>query len=177
MNGTTIPTGRDNTYTPAETVPAVKTGRAVFVDSEKYESDTAYKARVDKYVAEGFYMVTDGSVSEGSSGGNTASAGALLVEVTINPEDDVHARADKTFGEIKEAIFAGRPVYFYSPTINLALDIESPEGSVIYFPLLYLLLNAGDAAGGVILSDAVIDGLFADTDDDYPSYSESAGIA
>lgn len=101
MNGTTIPTGRDSTYTPAETVPAVKTGRAVFVDSEKYESDTAYKARVDKYVAEGFYMVTDGSVPEGSGGGGS-NIGLLEVNASYDVETDAYT-LDKTWQEISDA--------------------------------------------------------------------------
>ena len=103
MNGTTIPTGRDNTYTPAETVPAVKTGRAVFVDSEKYESDTAYKARVDKYVAEGFHIVTEGSVPEGSDE-EGSSTKPLIVNAIFDDdaEEDVYT-LDKTWQEIKDA--------------------------------------------------------------------------
>ena len=36
---------------------AVDTGRNVYYSSKKYEADAAYKAKIDKYVAEGFQLV------------------------------------------------------------------------------------------------------------------------
>lgn len=36
----------------------VQTGRAVFVDEDKYANDAKYKAKVDKCLAEGFHRVT-----------------------------------------------------------------------------------------------------------------------
>ena len=49
----------------------IRTGRAVYVDSEKYENNSEYKARVDQYILEGFHVILDGESGEsGGSGGS-----------------------------------------------------------------------------------------------------------
>ena len=35
----------------------IQTGRNVYVDKDKYESDDAYKARIDAYTRDGFCIV------------------------------------------------------------------------------------------------------------------------
>lgn len=42
------------------------TGRAVFIDDDRYAADTAYKAKVDDLIKQGFHRV-----SEGSGGGSS----------------------------------------------------------------------------------------------------------
>lgn len=71
LNGTTVPTGRDNTYSSKETKKDIQTGRAVYADKDKYENDSAYKADIDKYVREGFHLIfgTPDNPSEGGSSG------------------------------------------------------------------------------------------------------------
>lgn len=102
MNGTTIPTGRDNTYSPAETDIDIQTGRAVYVDSDRYESDEAYKARVDKYVAEGFHMIKDGESSDGGSDGGDSSGGGTASDLLI-VEVDGEGLSNHTWQEIYDA--------------------------------------------------------------------------
>ena len=77
--------------------PDIKTGRIVFVDDDLYESDTAYKAKVDKCVEEGFVKSSD--VGSGGGGG-----GSEHLVATYNSTTHV---LDKTYGEIAQAIENG----------------------------------------------------------------------
>lgn len=52
--------------------PDVQTGRAIFVDDDKYEEDPEYKLKVDKCLSEGFHRVGS-SEGGGSSDFSTAN--------------------------------------------------------------------------------------------------------
>ena len=67
--------------------PDVQTGRIVFVDEHRYTSDSTYKARVDKYIREGFYKVSKGS-SSGDGGVLPDGDRILITEETITTEAD-----------------------------------------------------------------------------------------
>ena len=54
--------------------PDVQTGRAVFVDEDKYTNDASYKAKVDKCVEEGFHRISEGDTPSGGGGGTSEVA-------------------------------------------------------------------------------------------------------
>ena len=45
--------------------PDIQTGRNLYVDSDKYESDTRYKDKVDSTVHEGFMKTTEAEETDG----------------------------------------------------------------------------------------------------------------
>ena len=68
----------------------IHTGRVVFVDSDMYENNEDYKAKIDKYVEEGFFR----SDEFGSGGGGSASP------LAVNISNDT---LDKTWQDIYDA--------------------------------------------------------------------------
>lgn len=142
MNGTTIPTGRDNTYSPAETDIDIQTGRAVYVDSDRYESDEAYKARVDKYVAEGFHMITDGESSDSESdgggssdGGSTASDVLMPIPITYITNGKYYT-SEVSFEEARQAILDGRiPILVWGESVEFETEGATNKTAAIYTPV------------------------------------------
>ncbi len=88
--------------------PDVQTGRAVFVDEDKYTNDASYKAKVDKCVAEGFHWISEGDTP---SGGGVGTALIIREERTELTEDVPTIYYDKTYQEVKDAYDAGLPIY------------------------------------------------------------------
>lgn len=92
--------------------PDVVTGRAVFVDDDKYENDSKYKSKVDKCVEEGFYKVSSSdtgssSGSGGSSGGGNDSGAKVIALTATYDESTDTSYLDKTWREIDAAIGDG----------------------------------------------------------------------
>ena len=67
------------------------TGRAVFIDDDRYDADSAYKAKVDGLIKQGFHKVSEGS------GGGSSDFSTATVTVVNN---------------------SGMPVAFVSPLIK-----------------------------------------------------------
>lgn len=87
----------------------VQTGRAVFVDEDKYEKDADYKAKVDKCIEQGFHRVS-GDGSGGSSGGRGTEP--LIVSFDHKETDGgVKYIFDKTWQDVRDAINSNRAAY------------------------------------------------------------------
>lgn len=108
----------------------VHTGRVVFVDTDKYEADAAYKAKIDKCVEDGFFR------SDEFGSGGAANAGSALI-VQYNTQNRT---LDKTVQEIYDAISAGTPVlcvYMYgdpadSSSVSYMGDIQLANFMQVY---------------------------------------------
>lgn len=55
------------------------TGRAVFIDDARYDADSAYKAKVDGLIKQGFHKVSEGS---GGGSGDFSTAQVTLINGT-----------------------------------------------------------------------------------------------
>ena len=96
--------------------PDVQTGRAVFVDEDKYTNDASYKAKVDKCVAEGFHWISEGDTP---SGGGVGTA-LIIREDHVEQSGDVTTiYYDKTYEEVYDAYDAGLPIYLQQGNATL----------------------------------------------------------
>lgn len=144
FNGTTVPTNRDDTYTTKETNRDIQTGRAVYADKDKYENDEAYKANIDKYVAEGFHLIF-GTPDQPSEGGSGESGGGGAEPLIVNVISDVSL--DKTWQEIHDAF----------PNVYIKKISGSPFGDAVYMQSIEKIYNRPNPQGvmsyGLVLDD------------------------
>ena len=89
----------------------VQTGRVVIVDQDRYESDSAYKAKVDKCVEEGFMR----SDSAGSSGGSSSGGGGVAlpaVKYAVNAHV-TSITCDTPFEDVMNFVHNGIPFVLF----------------------------------------------------------------
>lgn len=80
----------------------VQTGRAVFVDEDKYEKDADYKAKVDKCIEQGFHRVS----VDGSSGGEGGGVGTepLIAHLTYDANEQNIVPDSEELNTLKTAL-------------------------------------------------------------------------
>lgn len=112
--------------------PDVKTGRAVFVDEDKYTNDTAYKAKVDKCVEQGFHRISDAEASQ--SGGTEPLIIRTTEEEVKTPDNKVLGyKTDTLASDAYEAWQNGRPIYRNINGDEWAVSGVSEENVVIIY--------------------------------------------
>lgn len=107
-----------------DTSSDIQTGRAVYVDDDKYSKDSKYRKRVDQYVAEGFHRI-------GDSGTPVSGGGVFPIKFDHNEAGEgttSYKYYDHTWREVRDALMNG----------SYPIVIEESDGGMDVFPLIAL---------------------------------------